>query len=79
MRVPFMINPGGRKSGVTAPLRMDILYIHTATSEHLNGTVARDFSVSVFFMDLHTLYGPQISSLKGFYFLFRFREAIRIF
>ncbi len=58
MRVPFMVKPRGRKSGVPAPLRMDILYIHTATSEHLKGTVARDFSVSVFFMDLLYM-GPR--------------------
>jgi hypothetical protein len=42
----------------------------------LRGTVARDFLVSVFFMDLRYIYGPQISRLKGFSFLFRFREAM---
>ncbi len=41
-------------------------------------TVARDFLASVFFHG-SALYGPQISRLKGFSFIFRFREVIQIF
>jgi hypothetical protein len=42
------------------------------------GTVARDFLAWVFFHG-STLYGPRISRLKGFSFLFCFRAVIRIF
>ncbi len=45
---------------------------------HLKGTVARDFLV-LFFFHGSTLSGSQISRLKVFSFLFRFREAIQIF
>ncbi len=51
----------------------------TATKELIKGIVARDLFVSVFFMDLLYIYRPQISRLKGFSFLFHFRESIRIF
>ncbi len=50
---------------------------HLQGAQLLKGTVARDFLVSLFYGS--TLYGPKISRLKGFSFLFRFREAIRIF
>jgi hypothetical protein len=49
----------------------------SALEGSFKGTVARDFLVSVFYGS--ALYGPQISRLKGFSFLFRFREVIRIF
>jgi hypothetical protein len=48
------------------------------TNPRLKGTVARDFLAS-FFFHRSALYGPQISRLKGFSFLFCFREVIRIF
>jgi hypothetical protein len=62
---------------VMSGMSVMVLKMRFCVSAMFKGTEARDFLY--FFFHGSTLYKPQISRLKGFSFLFRFHEAIRIF
>ncbi len=62
------------KRGRLRPWTVKFIFVHFLNRYLFKGTVARDFLAYG-----SALYGPQISRLKGFSFLFCFREVIWIF